>query len=375
MKWLNFKFKEKLCLSHVLVPLFLFTLFSGALTPLPAEGQERLQTLEKEIEKLKKAYRNLTKPKVRSDFDIPKLSIRGFGHLQYDVKSSTLKTGGVDTGHDNTNNFTNGGVDLFITSQISSKLSFLNETVFEFGPGGQNILDVERVMLKYDFANWLNVGLGRGHTALGYWNQRFHHGTWLHTTTDRPIIYRFEDDGGILPVHFVGLEFSGTLDFDLGAFSYIGNVGNGRGAITDSVQLVEDLNDEKQLSFMFTVEPAAIEGLGIGANILYDVIPKNADVATRNQEINETIVGTHLFYIDELVELIMEVQYIHHELGFNKDHYGAYAQFALTFGDIKPYYRFDALRIDEGDPFFDGLAEVEDSDLHTFGVRYDWFPF
>ena len=46
-----------------------------------------------------------------------------------------------------------------------------------------------------------NVSIGRGHTAMGYWNQTFHHGKWFQTTTDRPAIYRFEDDIGILPVH------------------------------------------------------------------------------------------------------------------------------------------------------------------------------
>ena len=45
------------------------------------------------------------------------------------------------------------------------------------------------------------------HTLLGYWNQAYHHGTWLQTTVFRPEIYRWEDDGGgLLPVHEVGVR-------------------------------------------------------------------------------------------------------------------------------------------------------------------------
>jgi hypothetical protein len=48
------------------------------------------------------------------------------------------------------------------------------------------------------------------HTPLGYWNQYYHHGAWFQATATRPEMYLFEDDGGILPVHEIGIEASGT---------------------------------------------------------------------------------------------------------------------------------------------------------------------
>ncbi len=340
----------------------------------PGEGvsKEEFKVFKKEFFKLKKSYRQLNnriKKKPQTDFDIPKLQIRGFGHLQYDaVADKTVARNG------SSNNFANGGMVLFISSRISSKLTFLNETVFEFGENGANILDVERVLLKYDYADWLSIAIGRGHTGLGYWNQRFHHGSWLFTTIERPILYNFEDDGGILPVHYVGLEFSGSLDTGFGDLSYIANVANGRGRITDEVQLIEDDNDSKMLNLMLTFEPEALPGLGFGFNITGDTIPNNPG-AGRAVEQDERIYGAHLFYVDDEIEFIGEYQHIEHSLGTGYTNTGGYLQFAYTFMDVvKPYYRYDFIQIDIADSFFTETG-AESTNIHTLGVRYEWFPF
>ena len=68
---------------------------------------------------------------------------------------------------DETNHFTVGPVVLFISSQISEDISFYTEAEWDFSEDGSGKLDVERVMLNYAFAPWLNIAAGRGHTALG----------------------------------------------------------------------------------------------------------------------------------------------------------------------------------------------------------------
>ncbi len=333
-----------------------------------AGEESRNISLENEIKQLKSRVNLLESPPERSDYEMPKLVIRGFGHVQYDAVLNRFN--GKDT-----NNFTLGGVDLYITSKIARNLFFLNETVFEFGSEGENVLDVERVLVKYEYANWLQVSAGRGHTALGYWNQRYHHGVWLQTTTDRPILYRFEDDGGILPVHFVGLEASGHINSKAGQVSYTFNVANGRGEITDEVELIQDDNNGKMVSGRLTFEPMFANGLGFGASLLFDSIPTNPSVAGRGPEIDEVIGGAHFFWVDGPVEFIVEASIVHHNSNFEKNHGGGYAQLAYQMGDYKPYYRFDYLEIEEGDPFFAGLDGVEDTEEHTMGVRYEWFPF
>jgi hypothetical protein len=341
-----------LILRTVLAGLMVVFFLTGNAVFSLADESGRIGTLENEVRDLKSRLSKISRPKTRTDYDLPSLKI-----------------------HTDNNNFTLGGVDLVITSKIAKKLSFLNETVFEFGADGANILDIERVLLKYEAYDWLNITMGRGHTALGYWNQRFHHGTWLQTTTDRPLIYAFEDDGGILPIHYVGLEGSGYVLLPFGQFHYYTNVANGRGKITDEVQLVEDANNEKMFSFMFSLEPTILEGFGFGANILFDVIPQNPSVAGRQNQIDETIAGAHLYYTDNRLEMIAEVQFIKHNETRDYYHNGGYAQLAYRFGKLKPYYRYDFLNIAGGDPYFAGLAGVEDSDQHTAGIKYEWFPY
>ena len=53
------------------------------------------------------------------------------------------------------------------------------------------------------------------------------------------------------------------------------------GKIADEVQLVEDNNDSKMAGGMLTYKPAAIEGLGFGANYIRDIIPARAGAANR----------------------------------------------------------------------------------------------
>src|SRR5207247_10157642 len=48
------------------------------------------------------------------------------------------------------------------------------------------------------------------------------------TTIDRPFIFAFEDEGGILPVHNVGLSASGQIPSGRLGLRYIAEIGNGR---------------------------------------------------------------------------------------------------------------------------------------------------
>ncbi|MBI3617904.1 MAG: hypothetical protein HY210_06790 [Candidatus Omnitrophica bacterium] len=368
--------------------IFVFLLFMGSPLLGYCDDNERIRELEKKVEDLTRIVNEMKgqlqtaaatpEPAVteasneEEKTSAPKLTLRGFGHVQYDYSRSDFSDG---TSGD-TNHFTVGGVDLFITSQISDKISFLNETTFELEADGANKLDVERVLLNYAAHDKFNVSIGRGHTALGYWNQTFHHGRWLETTTDRPAIYRFEDDGGILPTHFVGLEFSGTLDMPGGTLSYVSNLANGRGKIEDEVTLIQDHNDSKMAGGMLTYKPAAVEGLGFGVNYLHDTIPARAGTANRGAEIDENLSGAHLFYLKDPFEAILEGQFINHfnhATGMRDETVGGYGQLAYKMGKYKPYVRFDWLNISDRDPFYQGL--VEDETSHTLGIRYEVTTF
>jgi hypothetical protein len=196
------------------------------------------------------------------------------------------------------------------------------------------------------------------------------------TSTDRPVIYRVEASDGILPMHYVGLGLFGDVVFDFGDIEYSVAIGNGRGRNTRTVQMIEDKNSEKQIATKFTIQPSALEGFGVGASFLYDVIPDHPGVPGREKEIDEIIAGGHVYYTHEPYELIAEYKHIRHDDSRSvKSHHGGYIQLAYSINKFKPYYRIGFLEIDSNDIYFAGLKGVEDSIHHTVGLRYDWFPF
>ena len=129
------------------------------------------------------------------------LNIRGFGDVGL--------YGGNQKGQ--TTSFSLGELDLFITSHMSEKFKFLTELVFEVHKDNEFEEDLERVLLEYSYNDYLQLAAGRFHTDIGYYNTAYHHTTWFQTTTNRPFLFQFEDEGGILPIHNVGVSASGQI--------------------------------------------------------------------------------------------------------------------------------------------------------------------
>lgn len=123
--------------------------------------------------------------------------------------------------------FSLGQYDLYITSELNDRLSFLGEIVFEYDEGF--IVDVERVLIKYEWDNFFNVIVGKHHTPIGFWNTAYHHGSLLQATIQRPLLFRFEDEGGILPIHTTGILFQGS-HIGRFKFGYDFMIGNGVGS-------------------------------------------------------------------------------------------------------------------------------------------------
>src|SRR5207244_12772364 len=119
-----------------------------------------------------------------------------------------------------------GQFHLYLVSRLQRNLSFLGECVIETGEGGETGVDLERMYIRYAWSDYLHLAAGRTHTALGYWNEVFHHGTLLQPTVERPEALKFEDDGGILPVHSVGIEVGGRAERDDWTLDYVGNIAN-----------------------------------------------------------------------------------------------------------------------------------------------------
>jgi len=92
--------------------------------------------------------------------------------------------------------------------------------------------ELERFQFGWQFEEETIGWLGRFHSPARYWNSAYHHGLYLQTSITRPLIEKFEDEGGILATHITGVMIETTRDlqgsdayqvvFALGKASIIG---------------------------------------------------------------------------------------------------------------------------------------------------------
>jgi len=90
-----------------------------------------------------------------------------------------------------------------------------------------NFVDFERLYFKWEKFEIFNVILGKFHTSIGYASMKWHHGLHLMTLPDRPQIINFEDEGGPLPAHGVGIRVDGLVKASGMFFGYSMNIING----------------------------------------------------------------------------------------------------------------------------------------------------
>lgn len=298
-----------------------------------------------------------------------RIVFRGFGDISFSAQDDR------NGPKDDPNQFAVGDFDLFFNTRLTDRISGLGEIFFEFGEDGELVTDFERLVIQYSFRDWLNLSAGRHHTPMGYWNANFHHGKFFQTPIDRPLVVEFEDDGGLLPVHAIGMEIFGKQDFRLFNLGYSFDISNGRGPGIDLIQNSKDFNDSKALAFQVTLSPNPIPGLRVGTNLYLDRIPAdrdNPERPDRARRIKETIFGGHLAYVENNWELISEVFRIQHkDRVFSKKFKttGFYLLAAYQWDKFKPFYLFENISFDEGDPFY--APNDIDRSKHGFGLKYD----
>jgi hypothetical protein len=199
---------------------------------------------------------------------------RGFGEVNYkvlDQRIPELGTFGFVPG--SAGGFYTGDFDLLLTSRINDKTSVLAEVVIGEGDAQSFGVDLERVLLKYDYNDHLKMSLGRYHTGIGYYNSAFHTGKWLQTTADRPLIMEFADDGGMLPTQAVGFSVTGLVPsrgLGLNYFAEYGSSDTIRPNITGVGEV--DENNGNHINVGAFLRPDFIPGLQVGGSYYHDKI-------------------------------------------------------------------------------------------------------
>jgi len=271
--------------------------------------------------------------------------------------------------------FVLGALDLFATGQVGEHFQAATEVVLE-GDSDENEFgaEVERLWGSWTFGDWLAVKVGREHSPQSRWNRRFHHGRWMWTSATQPFLARFEDDGGPLAVHQVGIEANGRLRVPGGTLEYAGVVSNGRGRTPTEVENFGDHNDNKAVDFALGYAPTLLRGVGLGADVHVDDIPTIPNDPSRRHGIGELVQTAYVERFAGPWEALGEFAWIRHDdrtSGRTFDHRSAYAQLGYHIAPFTPYTRFDWRDMERGDPFY----APDDIDLdgweQALGIRYD----
>jgi len=302
----------------------------------------------------------------------PALHFRGFGDVDFAATDDKATHSG----------FNMGQFILHVSSPLSEKVSVFGETSFtaQATPTATVYnVDVERLLIRYDYNDFFKLSFGRYHTPINYWNTAFHHGLWLQTTIARPEMIRF--GGRFQPVHFVGMQAEGNIPSGPLGLGYTVGLGNGRSGNIARPGDGGDVNNNRAWVANLFARPAALNGLQVGGAIYGDLATPSPALAG-NPQFRELITSAHVVWTKETPEFLAEFAHVRHrniltQAEFNNS--SAYVQVAYRLpGEAhkwKPYYRFEWSNINPSDPLFSTTIQpspiVNDLTGSTVGVRYD----
>ena len=289
------------------------------------------------------------------------MQFRGFSDVQYHASDQRGET----------HSFSLGQFNLFITSKLSDRLSVLAEAVVEADEHNAVGIDLERLLLQYTPSDYFNVSFGRYHTAIGWYNTAYHHSAFMQTALGRPFLFAFEDGGGILPVHSVGMSATGTVSSKLG-LHYIAEIGNGRNprAGVNPVQNVSDDNNGKAFNLGFFVRPNSLPGVQVGFSNYHDHVTPGGKA-----NVTENILAAHVIYQNSRFEFLNEGVLLRHTvLGsvVAANTPGFYSQLSRRFGNYRPYFRYEYVNVPVKDPLYSDVGLLHGPKT---GLRYDLNDF
>jgi hypothetical protein len=290
----------------------------------------------------------------------PQLKIRGFADIDYHL---------ADRGADQ-NAFRYGQLDLCLTSQLAEDVSVMNENVLEPDEDNHFGFETERLLVQWAPRDYFNIAIGRYHTAIGYYNNAYHHGKWLQTAVGRPRIFNFEDEGGMLPIHNVGVTINGAIPSGRLGLHYVAEIGNGRNYNPgqEPVQNLSDNNDFKAMNVVVFARPDWLPGAQVGGSVYFDRV--NIDgLPTADQ----TIFSAHAVYVSPAFEWLNEGVIMRDSSSLGTFQTNAfYTQLARQFGKFRPYLRYQLLDSDRDDPILGFTGSLGFSQILTLGARYNF---
>jgi hypothetical protein len=272
--------------------------------------------------------------------------------------------------------FNGGTLDLFLTPQFGDRVKGLIELAVEYGDDGGAALDLERLQLGYTVNDQVTLWAGRFHTPMGLWNTFFHHGANLQTSVYRPRFIDFEDRGGMVPAHSVGLWATGKTKLGAGKLSYDAYLANGShisdrtlnfGANTDD-------NNGKMLGFNVGYSFAgSLSGLTVGAHGFGATANAYDTASTLINSTKVRMGGGYFGYDENDWEMLGEYyRFANTDAagGGSRSSNAWFVQVGKTFGAVTPFVRLEKAALNPLDNYFLSQASGRSYQRTALGLRY-----
>ena len=303
------------------------------------------------------------------------LSIPSAGSAQAETPVRFMLFGDAtftETERDVPDGFSLGQVVGHLTATLSPRLFvFVEGTLTPTSTSPAATL--ERVIVRYDVADWLKLSAGRYHTPVSWWNSAYHHGSWLHSSIGRPRVVAFGT--WIVPVHFLGVLAEGSFHGGPLIVAYEAGIGNGR-QLNPTVP-GDAGDDDGRLAALGGVRVRSLElpGAEIGVHAYFDEMAEPG-----GERLDEQILSAHIA-IQGPVELAVEYLLIRHAdandgwLNSNAGYAHLGVRLPGVLSSLRPYARYENVAPASRDPLFGAsLAPAVDADYEALiaGLRWDF---
>jgi hypothetical protein len=186
-------------------------------------------------------------------------------------------------------------------------------------------------------------------------------------------MYFFEDSGGPLPVHQVGVTTSGLMPGTGGLdLHWVAEVGNGRSSDPNGQPVQNFLSDKnhKAVNFAAYIKPRVLPGLQVGGSFFNDkMVPAGVP------HVKQNIGSLYAVFNNSSWESLNEIVLVNdHSEGAAKSDNSPmmYTQISRKFGSYRPYFRYQYLNVPAQDPtlIFTGRYQGP-----SVGLRMDFTEF
>jgi hypothetical protein len=253
-----------------------------------------------------------------------------------------------------------GDIELLLTSQITDKLSVLGEVIYAPDDG----LEVDRLMIKYQFNDYFHVSAGRLYVPLGLWNTTFYHQARVLTPTiDHPVMIADDADFGVLDNKDDGIQLGGEniSKFRLGYKVFLSSGLSEDYENTPQLQsLTYNLFAEPVDNFKFGVS-GQYQKLGAGTNT-------SAGVLTESHQFN--ILNASVMYLGGSSKFEFASEYFMisskgaSTSATNLAGFFAYAGYKIN--KFVPYFMYNKVNYDDGQEVY----MKNNFTGSTIGIRY-----